>query len=325
MRSSSRRALGLAVLAVMAAAPSRALAQQPVQGFAVERFYPSAPGGGWLVMDELDLYGGLHGAMGLTFGYARNPLRVGDGTHRLAVVSDEAFMDVGASITYDRFRFYLNATSPLAIQGDSGTVRGYGFTGPSLDPGSNPDPISDVRLGADVRLFGERRAPFRLGAGAQLFIPNGNRSDYATDDTFRGMFRLLFAGDAHAFTYAGHVGVHVRPLDEAPAPGAPHGSEFLFGFAGGVRLPFGRRDDWSLIVGPEVFGATALRSFFGETGTAVEGLLTSRFEGPAVTGLLLRLRIGVGLGSQQLGAPESRVVCGVEIAPGRRAAPSEPR
>src|SRR5260370_39812697 len=68
-------AFGAMVLGASAYAPcARAQPQQPQpqhpQGFAVERFYPSAPGGGWFVMDALDLRGGLGGALALTTGYA---------------------------------------------------------------------------------------------------------------------------------------------------------------------------------------------------------------------------------------------------------------
>ena len=80
-------------LFVMGVLPSPTYAQQPVQGFALERFYPSAPGGGWFVMEDLNISGGLGGAIELSSGYARNPLEVTspDGTRRLALVSDEAF------------------------------------------------------------------------------------------------------------------------------------------------------------------------------------------------------------------------------------------
>ena len=95
------------------------------------------------------------------------------------------------------------------------------------------------------------------------------------------MVRLLVAGDVGLFTYAGHVGAHIRPLDDSPAPQSPHGSEFsssAWPAARGcaLRTRFGA---WSAVVGPEIFGATVLRSFFGGTGTAVEELLTTRFEG----------------------------------------------
>src|ERR1700685_3919264 len=85
--------------------PSLADAQQQPSGFAVERLYQSAPGGGWFVMDDLDIGGRLGGAVSLTSGYARNPLVItGPDGKKLAVVSEEAFVDFGAAITHDRFR-----------------------------------------------------------------------------------------------------------------------------------------------------------------------------------------------------------------------------
>ena len=74
------------LLAASSGFASRARAQQQPQGFAVERFYPSAPGGGWLVMDALDMHGGLGGAVALTSGYARDALRIRDGSRTLPVV-----------------------------------------------------------------------------------------------------------------------------------------------------------------------------------------------------------------------------------------------
>src|ERR1035441_9008475 len=104
-------------LLILMAWPSLAHAQQQTQGFAVERFYPSAPGGGWFVMDDINMSGGLGGAISLTTGYSRNPLVVTspDGSQRVTLVSDEAFVDFGAAVTYDRYRVYLNLPVPLLV------------------------------------------------------------------------------------------------------------------------------------------------------------------------------------------------------------------
>src|SRR5579864_8371693 len=114
MASFRRRAGLLLCLAIL---PSAAAGQQQVQGFAVERFYPSAPGAGWFVMDTLDMYGGLGGVMALSGGYALKPLRLTDGVQHLAVVSDQAFADLGVAVTYDRLRLYLNIDTPLVVKG----------------------------------------------------------------------------------------------------------------------------------------------------------------------------------------------------------------
>src|ERR1700722_7207257 len=167
--SRRRRAVGFAsvVLAALAHASSSE-AQQQAQGFATERLYLSAPGGGWLVMDTLDMNGGLGGAMAFTTSYAHDPLRVTDGVQHFVVVSDQAFADFGFAVTFDRWRFFFNLEMPFDTDGQGGTVGGYQFTAPSVDLGSHPDSMSDARIGFDGRLFGDPGGPFRLGAGAQL-------------------------------------------------------------------------------------------------------------------------------------------------------------
>lgn len=300
----------LAGLVVLSLLPPFACAQQQAAGFALERLYASAPGGGWFVMDDLDISGSLGGAVSITSGYARNPLVISGPNGKLAVVSGEAFFDIGASVTHDRFRGYLDLPTPLSLSGTSGVLGPYQFTAPSVSLGTNPDAISDARLGLDVRLSGKPGSRLRLGAGAQLLIPSGNRSDYVTDARYRAMFRFLAAGDDGAYTYAGQFGVHVRTLDEAPVPDSPNGSEFLYGISGGRK--FTAPNGWVIIAGPEIFGETAFHAFFsGQTGT--EALLTGRLESTH-TGRNLRFKVGVGHALEQnFGAAQWRVVCAVEI------------
>jgi hypothetical protein len=306
--SSSRSAAAVALL--FAALWSASAHAQQAQGFALERFYPSAAGGGWFVMDDLDMHGGFGGAMELTLGYAHDPLDLTSGGQHLVVVSDEAFADIGLAATYDRFRLSLNLDSPIAIEGSGGTVNGYQFTAPTVTLGNDPDAISDARVGFDARILGRPDGPFRFGAGAQLLIPSGSRSDYDTDGTVRAMFRLLFAGDAGRWIYAGQLGLHLRPLNDSPIPGSPDGSELLFGVAGGPKFLTG---PWAIVVGPEVFGETALQSFFGGTTTGLEALLTGRLEGTG-EGAQLRVKVGAGGGlDPNFGAPEWRLVVAIEL------------
>lgn len=325
--SNQHRVLGfsftLLVVSVLAfALPARA--EQQGQGFALSRFYASAAGGGWFVMDALDMHGGLGGAMALTASYARNPLRITNASQQLAVVSDQALMGFGFAITYERFRLYLNLDAPLVTKGQSGTLGDYKFSAPSIGLGSHPDLLSDARVGVDVRIIGSATSPFRLGVGAQLIVPNSEppesdnptvkRPHYDTDGTYRAMGRILFAGEQGLFTYAGQLGVHVRPLDDSPIPGSPQGSEVLFGVAGGAKLPVGSNATAALIVGPELYGATAFRSFLGSTGTSLEGLLTGRIEGTSDERSQLRVKLGVGAGlAAHFGAPEWRLMLSVEV------------
>jgi hypothetical protein len=287
-------------------------AQQQVSGFAVERFYQSAPGAGWFIMDDLNISGRLGGAIALTSGYGRNPLVVTgpDGKQTLAVVSQQAFLDIGGAVTHDRFRVYIDFPMPLLVSGTSGTVGPYQFTAPSVSLGTTPDTVSDFHLGTDVRLLGEPGTLLRVGAGAELIVPSGDRADYTTDARYGAMFRFLAAGDAGPYSYAGQLGIHVRPLNEAPVPDSPNGNEFLYGISGGRR--FAGPSGWAVIAGPEIFGETAFHQFFsGETGT--EALFTGRLE---QTGTERNLRIKLGFGHalvQNFGAAQWRIVFGVEL------------
>jgi hypothetical protein len=305
-----------AALTAVAAWSTGARAQEQAEGFGVERLYLSAPGAGWFVMDTLDMRGGLGGVAALTLGYAHDPLRIktSDGSQHLAVVSDEAFANFGFAATYDRWRLYLNFNVPLVIEGQSGIVGNYQFTAPAVNPGVNPDTLSDARIGFEGRLFGDAASPFRMGVDAQLFVPNGERAEYDTDDSYRAMARILVAGDVGLLTYAGHLGVHVRPLDDSPTPGSPQGSELLFGAAAGAKMFVSQSRDTALVVGPELFGATAFQSFLASGGTALEGLLSARVEGTRDDEPQLRLKVGVGAGiDPRFGAPEWRAVIGIEL------------
>jgi hypothetical protein len=263
-------------------------------------------------MDDLKMTGDLGGAIALSSGYARNPLviKAPGSPQPLAVVTSAAFVDIGGSITYRWFRVYVNFPTPILNTGHSGTVGQYEFTAPSVSLGTTPDSISDGRIGFDARLFGTSQGKLRLGAGAQLLYPSSDRADYVTDARYRAMFRVLAAGDSGPYTYAGQVGIHLRPLNDAPVPGSPHGNEVLYGVGAGRR--FAGPDGWAVIAGPEVFGQTAVQEFFGgETGT--EALLTGRLE-QAGKGRNMRLKLGFGHALDHgFGAAQWRMVFGVEL------------
>ncbi len=308
MRSSDRFLLVLALTSSGGAARAA-----DANGYALERFSPAPAGAGWLVLDDLSMHGGLGGALSVSTGFSRRPLHVGEGSGRLDVVSSQAFVGVGAALTWDRLRLTLDFSSPLRIRGQGGAVDGVVYRSPSVDPESHPDSLGDARLGLDARLLGEAGGPFRLGLGAALLFPSGDREDYQTDGTYRGVFKLLLASDLAPFTLAAHLGFHVRPLDESAAPAYPRGHEVVFGFAFGPRLPL--RPGTSLVIGPEVFGATATRGLFSGTTTAAEALLTARLEQGTSDSPLLRFKLGLGVGlHREFGAPEWRAVLAVDLS-----------
>jgi hypothetical protein len=306
----------LALLATEGAA-SADPAPAPAYGFGVERLYTSAPGAGWFVMDSLDMHGALGGVLAITGSYANEPLRIAsaDGSQRVPVVSSEASALLAAAVTYDRFRLSFTLDRLFVVTGRGATIGGYKYTAPAIDPGTSPDGFADSRVGIEARLLGSATSAFRLGLGAQLFIPSGDRDDYFTDATWRGMGRVLFAGDIGRLTYAGQLGIHIRTLNDEPAPGSPRGSELLYGIAGGVKLPVERAGE-VLVVGPELFGETALRDFFDRQTSDLEGLLSARFEplhaAPETANLRFKLGVGAGLDAH-FGAPQWRTVASVEV------------
>ena len=322
MRSSSA-VFALASAALLGASSAVAVAApvKAADGFGVERFYSSAPGAGWFVMDALDMHGGLGGVIALTGDYANQPLRITDGARVVPVVASDASALLGASVTCDRFRLSFTLDRLFVVTGRSATLGAYRYTGPSIDPGTSPDGFADSRVGFEVRLLGHADSSFRLGLGAQLFIPSGARDDYVTDATYRGMGRILFAGDHGPFTYAGHLGVHIRPVSDDGAPGNPRGSELLYGVAAGVKLPLFTPGDGAdgaeaLIVGPELYGETALTALFARETTGLEGLLSARLEplSPRHDHAQLRFKLGAGAGLDAgFGTPRWRVVAGIEI------------
>lgn len=289
-----------------------ARAQTPVEGWNSERLYPSAPGAGWFVMDALDMHGNLGGALAFTARYAQAPVRVSSGGQSLTVVTDSAYGQVAGAVTWRAWRFSVAFDFPFALAGRSGTVNGFAYTAPDVTLATTPDTISDVRVGVETRFLGEAGGPFRLGLGAQLWIPSGETGDYVTDGTYRAMVWVLLAGDARWLTWAGQLGVHIRPRDDGGVPGAPKGNELLFGVAAGAVWPVGHA--YRAVLGPEVFGATAFHGFFQSQTTTAEALLSGRIEGTGQQGPQLRFKLGGGVGlNSEFGSPVWRVVFSVEL------------
>lgn len=286
------RTLVVGVLLVGTTSPAGA--QQPT-GFAVERFYPSAPGSAWFVLDNLAFGDGrLGGAIRLVNSNAIDPL----GSSKGALVSNESILNFGASVTYKRFRIYTELPVPYYLNGS-------GDLAPALNAGTNPDTVADPRLGVDVLLAGKPGGPLRFGAGAQLIFPSGDRSQFLSDARYRAMFRGIAAGDQGPWSYSLMAGVHVRPLRNTLIAGGPVGNEFLYGAGFGRRIWSSGK--WSAFLGPE---------FFGEAATSAagsEGLMTARWE-HAEAKRTVRVRLGAGHALvHQFGTPAWRVLASVEL------------
>lgn len=276
---------------------------QVQRGFALDRFDPSERGSQWFVLDSLDLRGHLRPALGVVGSWSKDAIVAYDldGNKISSLVGEQLFVHPGASLVlWDRVRAGLDL--PVAAY-QSGTPITIG-TKTYMPPGSA---LGDLRLAADVRLFGRHGGALTGALGAALYLPTGSRADYTSDGYVRPMPRFTLAGDLGRLTYSGRIAFQYRALTEEFERN-PLGSEVLFAGAAGVRVA-----DDKLVIGPEVFGSSIVdsRSFFKRRGTPVEAVLGAHAR-------LGSFRVGVGGGtglSRGWGTPSLRSFLSIEWAP----------
>src|SRR4029079_756585 len=112
--------------------------------------------------------------------------------------------------------------------------------------------LGDLRLGADLRLFGTYGQAITGAIGLQAFLPTGDTVSYTGDGSLRLAPRALLAGDVGPFVYAAKLGIQYRAREEEFAS-SPIGSELFYGLSAGLRAAEKR-----LVIGPELFGSTVV-------------------------------------------------------------------
>lgn len=276
-------------------------------GFALNRFDPSERGSDWFWAESLDLRGHNRWAIGVVGDWAYKPLVAYDenGDEVASLVENQVYAHVGASwILWDRLRLGLSAPVLVYQNGESLDAAGQAFDAPSGAA------FGDVRLGGDVRLFGEY-GDFITGAvGAHVHLPTGSSDSFTGDGKARFVPRATLAGDLGVFTYAVKTGVNLRFEGEDFA-GEAMGHEWTFGLAGGLRLL-----DKRLTIGPEVWAATVVTDggdgFFQRGSTPVEGVFGAHYK----FAKMWKIGAGVGPGfTQGLGSPEVRTLASLEWFP----------
>ncbi|HVH47092.1 MAG TPA: transporter, partial [Labilithrix sp.] len=281
---------------------STASAQQ--KGFVLDRMDPSERGSEWFVLDSLDLRGHLRPAVGVVGSWSYNPLVVYDldGNYVSSLVEHQVFVHPGASLVlWNRLRAAISMPIALYQTGDPITIGTRTYLPPS-------NALGDLRLAADVRLFGKHGGPLTGALGAVVYLPTGSREDFTSDGAVRFMPRATVAGDISHFTYSARLGFHYRSLDEEFERN-PLGSEITGAVAAGVRVA-----DRKLVIGPELYGSSIVdsRSFLKRRGTPGEGIIGAHY-----TQGDLRFGGGVGTGfSRGWGAPALRAFLSVEWTPG---------
>lgn len=306
-RARARRFGSFCTFVALSASVTPVLAQEASAGFALNRFDPSERGSDWFWAESLDLRGHNRWAIGLVGDWAYKPLVAydADGEEVAAIVENQLYAHVGASaIFYDRLRLGVSAPVLLYQNGDDTTTGGGTLEAPSGAA------MGDVRLGGDVRLFGEYGGPVTGAVGMHVHLPTGGQDSFSGDGATRLVPRVTVAGDLGMFTYAAKTGVNARFRSEDFA-GQPIGHEWTLGAAAGLRLL-----DKRLTVGPEIWASTVFSDggdgFFKTAGTPFEGVFGAHYQ------LKNGLKFGAGVGpgfTQGLGSPEVRSLLSVEWFP----------
>jgi OmpA-OmpF porin, OOP family len=289
--------LSLSLLASSARAQGTPL---PATGFALNRYNPAERGSEWFVSDSLDLRGSLRPAVGLTLDLAYKPLAIysPEGEERTALVSSQLFAHLGGSLVFlDRFRVGLSAPIAFLQAGTTGSAEGYTVTAPS---GVS---FGDLRLGADVRLFGVHGDLITVALGAQMFLPTGRPTQFTGDASVRILPRVSAAGEYGMFMYAANLGIHYRGQPVGFA-GEATGTEFQGSASAGVRLL-----DGNLVIGPELYGSAVL----GSEAKVAKPQPVELLAGAHYTLGTFRLGAGIGPGlTRGLGTPAVRALASVE-------------
>jgi outer membrane protein OmpA-like peptidoglycan-associated protein len=298
-----RRPVAACAFAVVVLASAGASAQT-VPGFQVHRFEPSERGSEWFVGESLDMRGSFRPTVGVVGDYSYRPFTIqnADGTVDRSPVRNTVLAHVGASVVFlERFR--LAASMPLQAFTDGNVWISGNQT---LFPPVKNQGIGDLRLGADVRLFGAYGGAATGALGVQLYVPTGSRGQYLSDGEVRFRPRAMIAGDIDKFVYTAQVNFEYRGRTDVIGDGTI-GSNVGAEASAGVRL-FDRK----LVIGPEIFGDTVLHNAFKKRTTPLELMLGAHY----TIAKVVRVGVGGGVGlTRSFGSPEARALAAIEWTP----------
>lgn len=303
VRTFSRLAFASSAFAIGLLQTSSASAET---GFSVNRFETSERGSEWFVLDTLDIHGHARPAIGVVGEWSYRPLVLYDanGDVKSSIVRNQVFVHPGASIVmWERLRLAFDLPVLVYTDGRTATLRGVTYPAPASETA-----LGDLRLAADVRVFGEVRSPASLALGLRGWLPTGDQDSYAGDGSVRFAPQAMFAGELGTFAYAARAGFTYRDTSGKLDSGA-FGSELTFAASAGLRVLDGK-----LLLGPEIFGTTttAESGAFTKKGTPLEGILG----GHLTVARDLRIGAGVGAGiTRGFGSPVLRTLLSVEWAP----------
>jgi OmpA-OmpF porin, OOP family len=290
-----------------------ACAEPTTTGFAVDRYRAAEAGSDWFANESLDLRGAVRPALALIADISYRPLVLfaADGSELVPLIDGQFFYHVQASLSLAE-RLRLSISLPLLVytQGGEGRLAQLGNARDVPISSSDGSGIGDVRVSADLRVFGRYGGPFTLALGARVYAATGDEPQFTSDGRARFEGRLMWAGQPGWFSYAAYVGglLHGERDDFA---GIPFGSDLTFGAGVGLRLAGGR-----VHVGPELFGQTVISDsgagFLKRASTPVEAALGAKFH--LADSVSLGGAVGRGV-TRGIGAPRFRFLAALDWSP----------
>jgi hypothetical protein len=238
-------------------------------GFALGRFEPAEAGGHWFGGETLDFRGNFRPAVGFVLDYAHQPLVATDksGDVVATIVEKQTLAHLGASFVLQN-RLRIGVDLPLQLQAKGNTTS---LGADTVAAPASSFAVGDLRLGIDDRLYGRSDGPFTAAIGLRLHLPTGDRASYTSDGSVRVVPRFMVAGKSGSFEWTGRVDYHTR--DVIAYGTTKVGSELGVVATAGVRAAEGK-----LLIGPEVFAATALADgAFANPSSPVEALLGAHY------------------------------------------------
>lgn len=292
-------------LALSSHALPREARAQAGAGFALDRFAPAPTTEDGLALVLPRTLGHLRPGAQLTLDYAHQPLVLAKSNQdpEGAIVGHRFVAHaVGALGLGDRFELFLHVPVALVQRGDQPSLGAIQFEDPS---GAS---IAALRVGGSVRLLGEDRSPFQLGAFLALAIPTGSDDKLSADKGVPVEGRLTLAQHWEKWTFGANAGVRYRP--EANYGTVRVGTEAPFTLGGYFRATE------NLTGIGELNGALGFRAkqAFKSEGTPLELLLGARYT--TAIKLVLTGAVGVGL-TQAAGIPDVRVIAQLGYPPAR--------
>lgn len=312
MRPAIKISLLSALACAMAAQPARA----QNQGFALNRYEPTAAGEWSFAVAHPWFSSSRYFAAGLTLNYAHKPFvlgveRGGSFSEQRDIISHQLIthVDVAGSL-FDRV--LLAGSLPVV----------WVTRSESVDQGVA---VGDPRIGLVGRIFGQPyRQAFSVSAGLDVWIPlrsfTNSLADTASDQSARVLPRVMLGGVWQKLLWSATFGFLYRPeaVAAVSAPGFPAGevgrvgSELQFGFAASYF-----NQQYKFAVGPELLLSTTAigKDSFSRFGTSLEMLLAGHYN---IAGLIQTgLALGFGF-VREPGTPDFRLLARIAYAPTRK-------